>query len=142
MKGAFPGFTILVLLMGIAAPASASVEDGYAYLEKDSMGRFLPIFYESGRPVILANIDSITAPALSPDGSRVAFTGAIDDESLGRYAIFIVNVNGSGLTQVTTGASGELDPSWSPDGNYIVFSLNNTSLTPSSRRRDHNNLSP
>jgi WD40 repeat protein len=72
----------------------------------------------------VANVDSVTSPAISPDGKRIAYSGSIGDESLGRYAIFVAGVDGSEVTQVTSGSYGEFDPSWSPDGQFIVFSQN------------------
>lgn len=52
-------------------------------------------------------------PAWSYDGKKIAFS---------RYyieGVFVVNVDGSGLTRLTNTGS---DPSWSPDGEYIVYS--------------------
>jgi TolB protein len=51
-------------------------------------------------------------PAVSPDGSRIAF----DDGE-----ISVMNVDGTGRTELTTG--GGLQPAWSPDGSSIVFAL-------------------
>jgi len=61
-------------------------------------------------------------PALSPDGQRVAFSGPLTDGSDGRYGLHVVNVDGSGLTRVTTPAVGDFDPAWSPDGSQLVVS--------------------
>ena len=66
------------------------------------------------------NRSSDTSPVFSPDGTRVAFVrelGAL------RSAVFIVNVDGSGLKQLTSwdfNVSSKLD--WSPDGSRIVIS--------------------
>ena len=39
----------------------------------------------------------------------------------GNQHIFIVNPDGSGLTQLTTGKQTDGEPAWSPDGKEIVF---------------------
>ena len=63
-------------------------------------------------------------PAWSPNGSKIAF-------SLGRRGtfgfdkpfadIYVVNVDGSGLTQLTRNAGLNSSPTWSPDGSKILF---------------------
>ncbi len=56
-------------------------------------------------------------PTFSPDGRQIAFV-----RQAGRFAsIFVVNVDGTGLRQVTTDVSVE-DPEWSPDGSRFTFS--------------------
>ena len=39
----------------------------------------------------------------------------------GNRHIFVVNAEGSGLTQLTTGSQTDGEPAWSPDGKKIVF---------------------
>lgn len=56
-----------------------------------------------------------TDPAWSPDGTRILFT-----RSGWEVALWVVNVDGSGLQQLTTGGF-EFHPAWSPDGTRIAF---------------------
>ncbi len=56
-------------------------------------------------------------PALSPDGSRVAFCS----DRAGNWDIYVMPVSGGHAVQITTDSSSELHPSWSPDGSRIVF---------------------
>lgn len=49
----------------------------------------------------------------SPDGKSLAFTWGSH--------IHVINIDGSGLRQVTQGALGEAYASWSPDGAYLLF---------------------
>lgn len=59
------------------------------------------------------------APALPPDGTKVAFvrwSGQLNDQ-----AIWVMNADGSNPTQLTSGASVDRFPAWSPDGTQIVF---------------------
>ena len=50
-------------------------------------------------------------PTWSPDGSQIAFTRGIPDG--GDEDIFVVNADGSALTQLTTATGGDSHPSWS-----------------------------
>jgi TolB protein len=53
-----------------------------------------------------------------PPTARVA-TIAFDSNRDGNYEIYVMNADGSGVRQVTTG--GGADPAWSPDGTKIAF---------------------
>lgn len=64
-------------------------------------------------------------PAVSPDGQQIAFAGPVTDGSDGRYGIYVVNKNGSGLRRLTTPRFADLDPAWSPDGRTIAFTRDN-----------------
>lgn len=55
---------------------------------------------------------------LSPDGEKIVF--ASDRE--GTYHIYVVNVDGSSLTKLTSDATGDFSPRWSPDAKLIAFS--------------------
>jgi len=55
-------------------------------------------------------------PAWSPDGSKILFLSASD----GRGEIYVMNADGSGVTQLTTMGTA-FDPAWSPDGTKIAF---------------------
>jgi TolB protein len=66
----------------------------------------------------------VNKPAWSPDGKRLVFEvqnlGTADPPN--RRAIFIVNVDGSGLRQLTDWSlNGGDHPDWSPDGKRILF---------------------
>ena len=64
--------------------------------------------------------DEMLGPAWSPDGSKIAFFG---DDPLGRalYQLFVVNADGSDVTQITTELGASSDPDWSPDGSKLGF---------------------
>lgn len=53
----------------------------------------------------------------SPDGSKIAFTSDRDGEP----EIFIMNADGSGVTQFTTNTLDDFDPFWLSNGNEIAF---------------------
>ncbi len=56
-------------------------------------------------------------PTWSPDGARLAF---VSNES-GSYKLWMINRDGTGLRQLTTGKGDDRYPAWSPDGNQIAF---------------------
>ncbi|HKA30050.1 MAG TPA: Tol-Pal system beta propeller repeat protein TolB [Candidatus Binatia bacterium] len=58
-----------------------------------------------------------TSPAWSPKGDRIAWA----TRSGNTFQIVVANVNGSGARTIT-GAGTNEDPSWAPDGRYLVFS--------------------
>ena len=51
------------------------------------------------------------APTWSPDGSQIAFSRGAEDSA--EQDIFVVNADGSGLTQLTTDPAADSHPSWS-----------------------------
>lgn len=78
---------------------------------------------EGGTPRLLANVGNDTAPAWSPDGGNVAFV--VDKDSKGDWDIYVVNVDGSGLKNLTS-SPGVVDvlPAWLPGGKHIAFRSN------------------
>lgn len=62
------------------------------------------------------SFDNLT-PTWSPNGSHIIF---VSNRS-GQYKLWHINIDGSGLTQLTTGDGEERYPAWSPDGNTIAF---------------------
>jgi hypothetical protein len=111
----------------MVAPAVGVAQSQYAvYLSPDNQGRYRPTIEIDGTARVLADIDSITVPALSPDGSTVVFSGALGNGSLARYALHLVGSDGTGLTQLTNGSHAEFDPVWIDGGETIVFAQNVT----------------
>jgi Tol biopolymer transport system component len=101
------------------APASQSTEGGR-------------IAFASEREIYLVNSDGSgltqlthsdadvynNQPALSPDGTRVAFATVEGDQA----GIGIIDVDGTGLRLLTTNnMTHDSEPAWSPDGSQIAF---------------------
>jgi len=58
------------------------------------------------------------APALSPDGRRVAYAAYSDTTTL--QDVYVANINGTGVQHVTRFPQQEGPPTWTPDGAKIV----------------------
>ncbi|MEO7684501.1 MAG: protein kinase [Gemmatimonadaceae bacterium] len=59
------------------------------------------------------------SPTWDPDGKRITFN------SRGKQTdIYVINLDGSGLVQLTEDPGGASQPAWSPDGEKIAFSSN------------------
>ena len=62
-----------------------------------------------------------TQPAWSPDGKLIAFQNYAATAG-GNYHIWVVQPDGHGLREVTSGFFDDREPSWFPDSSKIVFS--------------------
>jgi len=62
-------------------------------------------------------------PSWSPDGRRLAFMSAQPDArgSDPNYDVFVVRLDGTGLTQLTDWPGEDVWPAWSPNGRWIAF---------------------
>ena len=61
-------------------------------------------------------------PHFSPDGSKIVFNWSVTVGSSSRGQIFLMNANGSNLTNITNAAIDDYDPAYSSDGTKIIFS--------------------
>jgi TolB protein len=72
----------------------------------------------SGQTNLTNNPAHDSAPAWSPDGSKIAFVSDRD----GNHGLYVMNADGTGVTRVTNQVDNY--PDWSPDGSQIVFHRN------------------
>jgi Tol biopolymer transport system component len=75
--------------------------------------------------IVTGQMDRITdrqedesQPAWSPDGQKLAFVSIEKDDN---PEIFIINRDGTNLTQVTNSLAQDIYPTWSPDGTMLAF---------------------
>jgi TolB protein len=70
--------------------------------------------------VLLKTNNADTAPVISPDGTRIAFQTKIESNT----DVYLINADGSGLTNLTNNPWRDGGAAFSPDGGQIVFSSN------------------
>ena len=68
----------------------------------------------------LTTMNWCDTPAWSPTGEWVAFAGRAHNKD--KMDIFLVDVTGSQIRQLTKGEGSNEDPAWSPDGRFLAFS--------------------
>jgi TolB protein len=75
------------------------------------------------KPVKLTSVNRWNIqPAWSPDGKKIAFASNKDapaNHDISIYDIYVVNIDGTNLTRLTT--DGGWDPCWSHDGKKIAY---------------------
>ena len=69
---------------------------------------------------ILDHNEGIWNAQWSPDGTRIAFSSASRDGTVGE--VYVVDADGRNLQRLTDHPALDYQPSWSPDGKRIVFS--------------------
>lgn len=57
-------------------------------------------------------LDDARMPSVNPDGKRIAFVR--------RGHVWVINLDGSGLKQLTVTGEAEAWPTWSPDGRSLA----------------------
>lgn len=61
--------------------------------------------------------------AWSPDGAKIAFQRVVAcDNYYCERDVFVMNADGSSVTQLTSGPDDHADRAWSPDGSWIACS--------------------
>ena len=61
-------------------------------------------------------------PSWSPDGSKIAFV-SLPVEGRANSDVWVIDVDGSNLTQLTHNPGSDGCPVWSPDGTRIIYSV-------------------
>ena len=118
-------------LLGYMAPV-VSPDGQYIAVSSGSPGSpwdgiYLLDRFGKGRRKLVGRSNFDGMPAWSPDGTKIAFRSAIHTSGGDRDRIFIVNLDGTGLRQLTPESTDpnlnifDEAPSWSPDGSRLLF---------------------
>jgi len=67
---------------------------------------------------LVASAWNDSAPAWSPDNSRIAFVSDRD----GNSEMYVVNTDGTSVQRLTSSRATERMAAWSPDGKRLIFS--------------------
>jgi dipeptidyl aminopeptidase/acylaminoacyl peptidase len=83
----------------------------------------------SGRAFALSDwykLTTVSSPAMSPDGSRIAFTVQTVNERENKYhrEVWVVPSAGGAPVRYTSPGAESSNPRWSPDGKYLFFTSN------------------
>ena len=70
------------------------------------------------------------APFFAPDGKRIIFASNMKDPKGRNFDLFLINVDGTSLEQVTFTEEFDGFPMFSPDGTKLLFSSNRNSAQP------------
>ncbi len=99
------------------------IPDRNDILVEGSQGGFSDLYALDPKTGRLANLTADYAsqgtPAWSPDHSKIAFSGDVQEP--GNYDIYVMDADGSDLQRLTTDPEGEGRPSWAPDGSALSF---------------------
>lgn len=81
-------------------------------------------------------------PRFSIDGTRVIFESTRD----GKFTVYSINIDGTGLRRITDSRQNDAQPQWSPDGTLITFTAEtgrvNKVTVMAANGRDRRQLSP
>ncbi|WP_031497319.1 TolB family protein [Bryobacter aggregatus] len=64
---------------------------------------------------------TVLHPTWAPDNRRIVFASNLPNCAGEHFELFLVNLDGSGLVQLTTGSKSAGDASFSPDGRFIAY---------------------
>ncbi len=130
----FAWLGILALLLGLSGPrlyAGKGGNHGGGGSEPPTFGE-PEIAFTNGSSLMLldangnmkelfsAGREILAEPTWSPDGNWIAFVSTLDST----WGLYVIGVDGQGLTRISDVGGSLSDPAWSPNGGWIAFSDN------------------
>lgn len=88
---------------------------------------------------LLHDFGKLRAPVWSPDDKKIAIASLRGVGAIADTQIHVVNTDGSGVAQITHGPSSHAYPSWSPNGDRLLFLriARSDGATPAIEPREH-----
>ncbi len=88
----------------------------------------------------LTNLNWCDSPSWSPTGEWIAFAGRVNVKD--HLDIYLVDVTGNQIRQLTRLAGSNENPSWSPDGRFLVFTSTRDNKKPELFIMDNDGSAP
>jgi Tol biopolymer transport system component len=131
---------VCAALLGAACGQDTSTGPGpgqgqFAYVDNSYLGQWDIYIINAdakGRAQLTTNLADDWWPTWSPDGSKIAFqsnrnlTPGDTIPAHPELDIYVINVTGTGETQLTSDTTNEAQPAWSPNGDRIAFTTERT----------------
>lgn len=88
------------------------------------LGELWLVDLEKGQEFLIASSKErgFSYPSVSPDGKKIAFVSGTEEKNIPfNLDIYLIDIDGTNLTQLTFHQGHDFCPRWSPDGNSIFF---------------------
>jgi Tol biopolymer transport system component len=83
----------------------------------NSVGLFLMGVFEHSARLVTDDPSNNYWPEVSPDGTRIAFVS----ERSGNSEVYVMDIDGTNLTNISNNLASDTAPTWSPDSSMIAF---------------------
>ncbi len=107
---------------GVESSPTYSPDGEYVAYVTDRSGnpQIYTVEIETGRSRRLSRLNWCDSPSWSPTGEWIAFAGRANPKD--PFDIYLSDITGNTIVQLTHGEGSNEDPTWSPDGRFIAFS--------------------
>lgn len=103
---------------GLIFTVETMIKNRVVYTEWSNPDKIYTINPDGTQKALLFEESGVSQTDISPDGTKIVYSrGPVTGSDL-----YIIKADGTGKVQITTSGDGNNDPAWSPDGDQIVFS--------------------
>ncbi len=112
-----PKLALLLLCLGFVAIPSL------LWAEESAKRDIWPDSAQVLKPMDIFDLEWVSDPRISPDGSRVVYTRGFMDvmQDRRRSNLWLARSDGSGQRPLTSGLGNDHSPRWSPDGKKLLY---------------------